>query len=98
MTDLGYYLTYARHRIEAGDGTLAGVTYQTATIDTTGTILALSVVDKAHAEPGTAVTVVWGEHPGSGTAPDAELGFPRIRATVAPAPYDAYAATQYRRH
>jgi len=55
-------------------------------------------VDKAHAAPGTPVTVVWGEHPGSGTAPDADLGFPRIRATVAPAPYDAYAATQYRRH
>ncbi|HTR95465.1 MAG TPA: hypothetical protein VMI73_27345 [Trebonia sp.] len=97
-TDHGYYLTYARHRIETADGTLAGVTYQTATIDTAGTILALSVVDKAHAAPGTAVTVVWGEHPGPGTAPDAELGFPRIRATVAPAPYDAYAATQYRRH
>ena len=47
-----------------GDGTLAGLTYQTATIDTAGTILSLSVVDKAHAAPGTAVTVVWGEHPG----------------------------------
>ena len=30
--------------------------------------------------------------------PDADLGFPKLRATVAPAPYDAYAATQYRRH
>ena len=39
-----------------------------------------------------------GEHPGAGTATDADLGFPLIRATVAPAPYDAYAATQYRRH
>jgi hypothetical protein len=36
-----------------------------------------------------AVSVVWGEHPGAGTFPDADLGFPRIRATVAPAPYDA---------
>ena len=27
--------------------------------------------------------------PGAGTSPDADLGFPRIRATVAPAPYDA---------
>jgi hypothetical protein len=50
--DLGYYLTYARHRVEE-------------------------------------VSVVWGEHPGAGTSPDADLGFPRIRATVAPAPYDA---------
>jgi len=29
---------------------------------------------------------------------DADPGFPLIRATVASAPRDAYAATQYRRH
>ena len=45
--------------------------------------------------PGTGVTVSWGEHPGHGTAPDADLGFPRIRATVAPAPYSALARTSY---
>jgi hypothetical protein len=38
-----------------------------------------------------------GRGPGLGTSPDADLGFPRIRATVAPAPYDAHARTQYRR-
>jgi hypothetical protein len=32
------------------------------------------------------------------TATDADLGFPLIPATVAPAPDNAYAATQYRRH
>jgi hypothetical protein len=58
--DLGYYLTYARHRVEE-------------------------------------VSVAWGEHRGAGTSPDADLGFPRTRATVAPAPYDAHARTQYRR-
>lgn len=41
--------------------------------------------------------MVWGGHPGPGTAPHADLGFPRIRATVQPAPYDAHARTQYRR-
>jgi hypothetical protein len=51
-----------------------------------------------YATPGTEVTVVWGEHPGPGTDTDADLGFPRIRATVAPAPYDAHARTEYRRH
>ena len=50
------------------------------------------------AAPGTEVTVVWGDHPGAGTDPDADLGFPRIRATVAPAPYEAHARTRYRRH
>lgn len=92
----GFYLTYARHRVEAG-GTLAGLTHQTATIDTTGTILALSLIAKKHAVPGTQVTVTWGEHPGDGTDPDADLGFPRIRATVAPAPYDGHARQAYRR-
>ena len=73
-------------------------TCQTATLDTAGTVLALTLINKEHAAPGTQVTVTWGEHPGAGTAPDADLGFPKLRATVAPAPYDAYAATQYRRH
>ena len=98
--DDGYYLTYARHRVELanGDGSLIGLTHQTATLDTAGTILALTLINKEHAAPGTQVTVTWGEHPGAGTAPDADLGFPKLRATVAPAPYDAYAATHYRRH
>jgi glycine cleavage system aminomethyltransferase T len=94
--DLGYYLTYARHRVEAGP-VLAGVTYQTATIDPAGTILSLTLIDTRHAEPGTEVSIVWGEHPGPGTDPGADLGFPRIRATVAPAPYDSHARTRYRR-
>jgi vanillate/3-O-methylgallate O-demethylase len=96
--DPGYYLTYARHRVEAAGGALVGLTHQTATLDPAGTILALSLIDREHATPGTEVTVAWGEHPGPGTDPDADLGFPRIRATVAPAPYDAHARTEYRRH
>jgi len=96
--DHGYYLTYARHRVETADGALVGLTHQTATLDTAGTILALTLIDSERATPGTPVEVVWGEHPGPGTEADADLGFPRIRATVAPAPYDAHARTQYRRH
>jgi vanillate/3-O-methylgallate O-demethylase len=96
--DHGYYLTYARHRVETPDGALVGLTHQTATLDPAGTILALSLIDNERATPGTPVEIVWGEHPGPGTDPEADLGFPRIRATVAPAPYDAHARTQYRRH
>jgi vanillate/3-O-methylgallate O-demethylase len=73
------------------------MTHQTATIDTAGTILALTLIDNEFAAPGTEVTVVWGEDPGPGTDTDADLGFPSIRATVAPAPYDAHARTLYRR-
>jgi vanillate/3-O-methylgallate O-demethylase len=94
--DPGFQLTYARHRVEAGEA-LVGFTYQTASIDPAGTILSLTLIDKRYAGPGTAVTVLWGEHPGPGTAPDADLGFPRIHATVQPAPYDRHARTQYRR-
>jgi glycine cleavage system aminomethyltransferase T len=94
--DPGFQLTYARHRVEAGHD-LVGLTYQTASIGPAGTILSLTLIDKRFAGPGTEVAVVWGEHPGPGTPPGADLGFPRIRATVRPAPYDQYARTQYRR-
>ena len=97
LPENGFHLTYARHRVEAG-GALAGLTHQTATIDAVGTIASLTLIDKRYAEPGTEVTVVWGEHPGAGTDPDADLGFPRVRATVQPAPFDEHARKAYRRH
>jgi glycine cleavage system aminomethyltransferase T len=93
----GFHLTYARNRVER-NGELAGVTMQSATIDPVGTLLALTLIDKEWAEPGTEVEVVWGEHPGGDTAPDADLGFPRIRATVQPAPFNQHARTLYRRN
>ncbi|GAA3339291.1 aminomethyltransferase family protein [Curtobacterium pusillum] len=92
---LDFRLSYGRYRIEA-KGELAGMTFWTATIGPLGTILALSVIEDAFAEPGSEVEVVWGEHPGAGTAADADLGFPRIRATVQPSPFDSFARTQYR--
>jgi vanillate/3-O-methylgallate O-demethylase len=82
--DAGFYLTYARHRVEAAGAAMAGLTYQTATLATVGTILSLTLIDKQYAEPGTEVEVVWGEHPGPGTDPDADLGFPRSVARLAP--------------
>jgi vanillate/3-O-methylgallate O-demethylase len=91
-----YLNDYGRHRIEA-DGALVGTTFQSARIAPLGDVLALSLVDAAHAAPGTQVDVVWGRHPGHGTAPDAALGFPRIRATVQPAPYNDFARTSYRK-
>ena len=92
-------LSNGRYRVEsaaAAGGELAGMAYHTASLDPLGAVLALAVLDKRYADPGTQVTVSWGEHPGPGTAPDADLGFPRIRATVAPAPYNEYARTTYR--
>jgi len=90
-----FSLSYGRYRIEAKDA-LAGITFWTATIDPLDTVVSLALVEDEFAAPGTQVEVVWGEHPGAGTAPDADLGFPRIRATVQPSPFDEYARTQYR--
>ncbi|MFE2062758.1 aminomethyl transferase family protein [Streptomyces sp. NPDC059467] len=95
--DPGFVLSYARHRVESGEGDLVGVTMQIASVDPVGTVLAQTLIAPAHSAPGTAVSVVWGEHPGGGTAPDADLGFPRIRATVQPSPFDQHARTRYRR-
>lgn len=93
--DPGYLNDYGRHRIER-DGALVGLTFQTINSDPERRVLALALVDQAAAAPGGAVEVVWGRHPGDGTAPDADLGFPRLRATVRPAPYNEYARTAYR--
>jgi glycine cleavage system aminomethyltransferase T len=88
-------LSNGRYRVESG-GELAGQAYHTASLAPANAVLSLAVIDSQYAVPGTGVTVSWGEHPGHGTAPDADLGFPRIRATVAPAPYSAHARTSYR--
>lgn len=93
--DPGYALSYGRYRIER-NGRLIGMTFWTANIGPIERILALSLIDTAHAEPGTEVEIVWGEHPGHGTASDADLGFPRIRAVVQVSPYNEYARTAYR--
>jgi glycine cleavage system aminomethyltransferase T len=88
-------LSNGRYRVESGRE-LAGMAYHTASLTPAGAVLSLAVIDRQYADPGTEVTVTWGEHPGHGTAPDADLGFPRIRATVAPAPYNEYSRTSYR--
>jgi glycine cleavage system aminomethyltransferase T len=95
MGDPGFLLSYARYRVEVADE-LIGITFYSAFIDPSGTILALALVNKEHAAPGTPVTVVWGEHPGPGTPTDAHRRMPRLRATVQPSPYNAFSRNQYR--
>lgn len=95
--DPGFQLSYARNRVERA-GSLVGVTMQTASIDPVGTILALTLIDEEAAGPGTEVEVVWGEHPGAAAPAGADPGFPRIRATVHPAPFNRHARTLYRRN
>ena len=50
--------------------------------------LSIAVVDESHAEPGTQVTIVWGEPDGGTAKPQVERHRQiEVRATVAPAPY-----------
>ncbi|GAA3706568.1 aminomethyl transferase family protein [Streptomyces tremellae] len=95
-TGHGIVNTLAKQRVEA-DGALVGKTEYTAFSDPYGTLLSLALVAPDKAAPGTRVTVVWGDHPGGGVAPDADLGFPRIRATVQPCPYNEFARAGYRK-
>jgi vanillate/3-O-methylgallate O-demethylase len=95
MGDPGYLLRYPRDRVEI-DGELVGLAMYTANFPAHGTLLSLALVDKQHAEPGTEVTISWGEHPGAGAPADAHKEFPRIRAIVQPSPYDQVARTSYR--
>ncbi|GAA1704456.1 aminomethyltransferase family protein [Microbacterium sediminicola] len=91
-----YLNNYGRQRIEV-DGTLVGTTFQAGRIAPLDRVLALSLIAEEYATPGTRVEVVWGDHPGHGTASDADLGLPRIGATVQPAPYNEFARTAYRK-
>ncbi|MEU2282935.1 aminomethyl transferase family protein [Streptomyces sp. NPDC013178] len=93
--DLELRETMLRCRVEADDQ-VVGMTFDTAPMVLRGTVLSLALIDKKYATPGTEVTFVWGEHPGPGTDPDADLGFDRIKATVQIAPYNEYARTGYR--
>jgi hypothetical protein len=83
------------HRIEI-DGRLVGRTAHGTRVARLDKILWLSMIESAYATPGASVEIVFGSHPGVGTDPNADLGFPRIRATVQEAPYNAYARSSYR--
>jgi hypothetical protein len=52
-------------------------------------MVSLATVETALAEPGTEVTVVWGEDPVSAKPAVEEHVQVEIRAVVAPCPYDA---------
>ncbi len=53
-----------------------------------GKMLTLAVLDAQHAEPGTEVTLVWGEEDGGSGKPTVERHVQtELRAVVAPVPY-----------
>jgi syringate O-demethylase len=62
-----------------------------------GRMLTLAMLDPEHAEPGTEVTLVWGEPDGGSTKPTVEPHVQtEIRATVSPVPYVEVVRRSYR--
>jgi syringate O-demethylase len=60
-------------------------------------MVSLAMVDVAHSEPGTEVSVIWGEEKGGSTKPTVERHVQvEIRAVVAPAPISQVARDAYR--
>lgn len=90
---------YAMHPYDAvlSGGETIGVSTWIGYSSNYRSMLTLAVLDNAHTEPGTEVTLLWGE-PGGGTTklnvePHDQV---EIRATVAPVPYSEVAREAYR--
>ena len=81
------------------DGKMIGVSTYTGYTYNERAMLSLGIVDIAHSEPGTQVTVVWGEEARGSTKPTVERHQQvEIRATVASVPYAEVARVAYRPH
>ena len=79
------------------DGKTVGVSTYTGYTYNERSIISLAVVDVAHSEPGTPVSVFWGEEGGGTKKPTVERhNQVEIRATVAPVPISDVARSSYR--
>ena len=93
---LANYATLSYDRILSG-GKLVGLSMYTGYSANESSMLSLSVIDAACSEPGTEVTLVWGEADGGSSKPTVEPHRQtEIRATVGPVPYADLARTAYR--
>ncbi|MFC7405622.1 aminomethyl transferase family protein [Georgenia alba] len=92
---MALYDTFHFDRVEA-DGELVGVSSWTGYSANERAILSLAVVAPEHAEPGTEVTLVWGEDTPSSKVQVEDHVQVTIRATVQPAPLTEFARTTYR--
>ncbi|HLF09631.1 MAG TPA: aminomethyl transferase family protein, partial [Gammaproteobacteria bacterium] len=93
---LANYSTLPYDEVLKGTETVGVSTYTGYTVNERA-ILSLAIVNVEHSEPGTEVTVVWGEEGGGSSKPTVERHLQaKIRATVAPAPYAEVARVAYR--
>jgi vanillate/3-O-methylgallate O-demethylase len=95
---LANYSTLPYDKVLRG-GKAIGVSTYTGYTYNERAMLSLAVVDVAHAEPGTEVTLVWGEEGRGSSKPTVERHMQtEIRATVAAVPYAEVARVAYRPH
>ncbi|NEK59424.1 aminomethyl transferase family protein [Geodermatophilus sabuli] len=91
-------IRYALHQEDAVlvGGEQVGISLDCGYVANERLMLSLATIDTAHAEPGTEVTVVWGEQPNTAKPQVEEHRQVEIRATVAPAPFVQFARDAYR--
>jgi len=90
---------YAMHPFDRVmvDGETVGVSTWIGYSSNERTLLALAVIDKRYVEPGTEVTLLWGEEDGGSRKPTVESHSQyEIRAVVGPVPYSQFARESYR--
>ena len=93
---LANYATLPYDRV-VKDGRTVGLSTYTGYNFNERAMLSLAMVEQAVSEPGTEVTVVWGEEKGGSTKPTVEPHIQaEIRATVQPAPISEVARVGYR--
>ncbi len=93
---LSNYSTWPNDRIMK-DGELVGVSTFSGYSSNESSMLSLAIVDVEQAEPGTEVTLVWGEEGGGSAKPVVERHVQtEICATVSPVPYAEVVRASYR--
>jgi len=93
---LANYATLPYDKVLKG-GKIAGISTYTGYTYNERAMVSLAVIDNEHSEPGTQVTLVWGEEGRGSSKPTVERhAQAEIRATVAPAPISEVARTAYR--
>jgi len=93
---LANYTTLPYDKVTKNGKTIGLSTYTGYTYNERA-MISLGIVDKEHAEPGTEVTVVWGEESGGTSKPTVERHKQvEMRATVASVPYAEVARLAYR--
>ncbi len=93
---LSNYSTWPNDKV-LQDGRLVGVSTFSGYSSNESSMLSLAMVDEAQSEPGTEVTLVWGEEGGGSAKPVVERHVQtEIRATVSPVPYAEVVRASYR--